>query len=287
MWRFSLYRWHYYYKTYTEHDQNVKKFLEVIAKADITFNKSKSVTLVWSINILRYHISGGIIKPNPERLCPLKELAPQENLKSVKRALSTFAYYAKWIHNFTDKIRPLVENTKFPLETKALEAFKQIKQELEVTALKPIDESLPFEVECDALDVAISAALNQGGRPVAFMSKTLQGSELKYHIIEKEAMAIVKAVQKWSHYLTRQHFTLITDQRSVAFMFSNEKWTKIKNAKIQKWWLELSTLDYTIKYHPGEENVVPDTLSHTYTCSLINFSTLVDLHKNYVTLTLC
>ena len=210
-------------RTQSEHDQNVKKFLEAIAKADITFNKSKSVTLVWSINILRYHISGGIIKPNPERLCPLKELAPQENLKSVKRALSTFAYYAKWIHNFTDKIRPLVENTKFPLETKALEAFKQIKQELEVTALKPIDESLPFEVECDALDVAISAALNQGGRPVAFMSKTLQGSELKYHIIEKEAMAIVKAVQKWSHYLTRQHFTLITDQRSVAFMFSNEK----------------------------------------------------------------
>ena len=124
---------------------------------------------------------------------------------------------------FFDKIRPLVENTKFPLETKVLEAFKQIKQELELATLKPIDESLPFKVECDASDGAISAALNQSGRPVAFMSKTLQGSELKYHIIEEEVMAIVEAVRKWSHYLTCQHFTLITDQRSVAFMFSNEK----------------------------------------------------------------
>ena len=94
---------------------------------------------------------------------------------------------------------------------KALEAFKQIKQELEVAALKQIDENLPFEVECNASDVAISVALNQGRHPVAFMCKTLQGSKLKYHI-EKEAIAIVEAVQKWSHYLTRQHFTLITDQ---------------------------------------------------------------------------
>ena len=78
--------------------------------------------------------------------------------------------------------------------------------------------------------------------------------------------------------MTRQHFTLITDQRSVTFMFSNEKCTKIKNVKIQEWWLELSTLDYTIKYCPGKEKVVPGTNSHAYTCSLIN-STLVDLHN--------
>ena len=263
--------------TQSEHDQNVKKFLVAIAKADITLNKSKSVTSVRSINILGYHISSGI-KPDPERLRPLKELPSLENSKPAKRALGMFVYYVKWIHNFSDKIRPLVENTKFPLETKALEAFKQIKQELEVTALKPIDESLPFEVECDASDVAFSAALNQDGHLVVFMSKALQGSELKYHIIEKEAIAIVEAVQKWSHYLTHQHFTLITDQRSVAFMFSNEQHTKIKNAKIQDWRLELSTLDYTIKYRPGKENVVPDILSHTYTCSFINSSTFVDLH---------
>ena len=74
-------------------------------------------------------------------------------------------------------------------------------------------------------------------------------------------MAIVEAVRKWSHYLTCQHFTLITDQRSVAFMFPNKKCTKIKNAKIHEWQLELSTLDYALKYRPGKENVVPEKLS--------------------------
>ena len=247
----------------------------------------KSVTSVQSINIFGYHISGGIIKPDPEKLHPLKEQLPPKNSKSAKRALVMFAYYAKWIHNFSDKIRPLGENTKFPLETKVLKMFKQIKQELKVAILKPIDESLPFEVECDTSDIPISAALNQSGCPVAFMSKTFQGSELKYHIIEKEAMAVVEAIWKWSHYLTRQHFTLITDLRSVAFMFSNKKYTKIKNAKIQEWRLEHSTLDYTIKYYPGEENVVPDTLSRAYTCSLIILLPLLTFTMGYATQELC
>ena len=90
-------------------------------------------------------------------------------------------------------------------------------------------------MECDASDVAISATLNQGEHPEAFMSKTRQESELKYHIIEKEAMAIGEAVRKWSHYLKRQYFTMIIDQRSVAFRFSiKKKIPKIKNPKIQE-----------------------------------------------------
>ena len=37
---------------------------------------------------------------------------------------------------------------------------------------------MPFFVECDASKVAVSATLNQGGRPVAFMSRVFQGNEL-------------------------------------------------------------------------------------------------------------
>lgn len=48
-------------------------------------------------------------------------------------------------------------------------------------------------------------------------------------------MVIIEAVHKWGHYLAQQHFTLITDQRSVAFTFSSERCIKIKNDKIQEW----------------------------------------------------
>ena len=114
-------------------------------------------------------------------------------------------------------------------------------------------------VETDASNFAIGATLNQNGKPVAFHSRTLQGSEKHHSAIEKEAYSIVEALRKWYHLLIGNIFTLITDQRSVAFMFNSNHQSKIKNAKILRWRIELSALSYDILYRPGTENAAPDT----------------------------
>jgi len=66
--------------------------------------------------------------------------------------------------------------------------------------------------------VAVLATLNQGGRPLAFILRSLGGSELHYPAVEKEATAIIEAVRKWHHFLAGRHFTLITDQKSVSYV---------------------------------------------------------------------
>ena len=66
------------------------------------------------------------------------------------------------------------------------------------------------------------------------MSRTVQGSELHYLAIEKEATAIIEAIRKRSHFLLRNTFTLVTDQRSVAFMLDSRRRSKIKNNKVQQ-----------------------------------------------------
>ena len=63
-------------------------------------------------------------------------------------------------------------------------------------ALKVIDEKLPFVIETDASENAISATLNHQNRPVAYFLKMLNKHELKHSNIKKEAAAIVEAVRK-------------------------------------------------------------------------------------------
>ena len=71
------------------------------------------------------------------------------------------------------------------------------------------------------------------------MLKIPAGSELKHASVEKEAMAKIEAVRHWRHYLTARHFQIITDQKSVSFMFDTKHSGKIKNDKIMRWKMEL------------------------------------------------
>ena len=57
--------------------------------------------------ILGYCVGNNEVKPDPERLKALDEMPPPSNAKSLQRALGFFAYYAKWIANFSNPINKL------------------------------------------------------------------------------------------------------------------------------------------------------------------------------------
>ena len=105
-----------------------------------------------------------------------------------------FAYYAKWINDFSTKIKPLSEATSFPLSKEAVQSIAILKESLGSVTLMAINETLPFTVETDASNVAISATLNQRWKPVAFWSTTLLAYQKKYPAIEKEAFDVVDAI---------------------------------------------------------------------------------------------
>ena len=57
-----------------------------------------------SNQILSYVVEKDLIKPDPDRLLALREFLPPANPKLLKRVFSMFAYYAKRIDRFADKI---------------------------------------------------------------------------------------------------------------------------------------------------------------------------------------
>ena len=199
--------------------------------------------------------------------------------KSLNRCLGLFSYYSQWIPEFSNRIKSLTSCKSFPLSSESVAAFEGLKKTVEESFVTAIDESIPFEVETDASDVALAATLSQNGRPVAFFSRSLQGSELRHAAIEKEAQAIIEAIRHWRHFLTGQHFTLKTDQKSVSYMFDQRNRGKIKNDKIMRWRLELACYSFDIIYRPGKENILPDTLSRATSAATVEDS-LLKLHKS-------
>ena len=158
----------------------------------------------------------------------------------------------------------------------ALDSFNILKKDIVESVVCDVDESKPFVVETDASDFAIAATLSQGGRPVAFFSRTPGKGQIDYHPVEKEAHAIIEAIRYWRH-LSGKHFRLITDQKSVSFMFNSKCAGKVKNDKIQCWRLELASYNFDISYRPGAENIPADTFTRLY-CSSISLGSLNQLH---------
>ena len=88
----------------------------------------------------------------------------------------------------------------------------------------------------------------------------------------------MEALRKWRHLLIGRHFTLVTDQKSVSFIFDAKHSSKIKNEKIFRWRLELSSFSYTVLHRPGKQNTGPDTLSRGF-CGNIGADHLRNLHS--------
>jgi hypothetical protein len=124
-------------------------------------------------------------------------------------------------------VRPLLRKKQFPLSDELISAFKALKDDVAKAVMAAIEDDVPFRVETDASEFAIAATLSQAGLPVAFFSRTLNKCE-QLLILRREAYAAVESLRYWRHYLLGRHFEIITDQRSVSFMFDQLHSSKIK-----------------------------------------------------------
>jgi hypothetical protein len=179
-----------------------------------------------AVNLLGYTIHNGIVQTDADHLQPVLDLPPPSDSKSQKHALGLFFHYSQWICNFSAKVQPLVQAAEFPLNNAAIESFNSLKQDVLKSVVAAINEKLPFSVETEVSDYAIGANLTQNNRPAVFFSRSLNDSERRHSSVEKEVYAIVEALRKWRHYLIDTYFTLVTDQRFVAFMFDNKAYCK-------------------------------------------------------------
>ena len=94
-------------------------------------------------------------------------------------------------------------------------------------------------ITVDASPVGISAILSQKTRDkdddkvISYASRALTAVEKRYSKTEREALAIVWAVEHFHLYLYGKDFTLITDHKPLEVIYGNKK--AKSSARIEHW----------------------------------------------------
>lgn len=76
--------------------------------------------------------------------------------------------------------------------------------------------------------------------------------EQRYSQTEREALAVAWGCNHFRLYLLGTHFTVLTDQKPLVSI--NNKPGSNPPVRITTWIFKLQNYDYTVIYHPGENN---------------------------------
>ena len=149
---------------------------------------------------------------DPVKVIGVREWPTLENKMDVQAFLGFVNFYWRFIQDFSTKARPLFDLTHseqvWTWSGKEQVAFEDLKTAVTTApVLVSPQESNPFWIEADSSDFATGAVLSQQSTMdgkwhfVAFYSKSLSSMKWNYKIHNKEMLAIIRALEKWRHFL--------------------------------------------------------------------------------------
>ena len=128
--------------------------------------------------------------------------------------------------------------------------------------LRYFNSSEPFEGQGDASANDTGFVLMQNGKPVSYSSRALTTSERNYSQIEKELLAQVFGVERNHQYVYDRKVVLWSDHKPLEIISKKPLATAPK--RLQRLLLRLQQNDVEIRYKPGPELYLADTLSRAY-----------------------
>lgn len=255
-----------------EHDLRLSKVMEVLKENNVLLNDEKCIYKVQTIHFLGHELKPDGVKPLPKYMKSIKEFRVPKTIEELQSFLGLVNYINKWIPNLATTTEPLKQILRHKLGKKANIgelwtnehniAFGNLKEMLsKIETLGYYDVKDKTQVIADASPVGLGAVLVQiddkGPRIIAYGNRTLSQCERKYSQTEKEALALVWAIEHFNIFLFGKEFELITDHKPLEFLFS----PKSKPcARVERWVLRLQAYRYIVKYKPGKTNIA-DPLS--------------------------
>ena len=132
------------------------------------------------------------------------------------------------------------------------------------TVLALYDPKAEIKVCADAASSGLGAVpfqkFEESWKPVMYASRSMSETEARYVQIEKEALAITWACEKFHDHILGQNFSIESDHRPLIPLLSTKNLDTMP-PRILRFLLRLARFDYTIRHVPGKEVYTADTLS--------------------------
>lgn len=264
--------------------RNMETIFKTLEEANLKVQLDKCEFLRDSVEFLGFVVSAEGIKTNPQKVEAIARFPPPRTLKELRSFLGMAGYYRRFIIDYAKLANPLTKllrgeegrisknissKIQVHLNDEALKAFNKIKNSLmsqDVILCYPNFEE-PFELTTDASQYAIGGVLSQHGRPITFLSRTLDKTEENYATNEKEMLAIIWSLKSLRNFLYgSKKVRIYTDHQPLTYALSNKNF----NTKMKRWKSILEEYDYELYYKPGKANVVADALSRPPIESKVN-----------------
>ncbi|VDI68014.1 Hypothetical predicted protein [Mytilus galloprovincialis] len=145
------------------------------------------------------------------------------------------------------------QDSKWEWTSEQQESFDKLKNELVADrVMSYFDPNKETMLIVDASPVGLAGLLTQNGKIIAYASRSLTDVETRYSQTEKEALAIVWAIEHFHLYLYGQSFTLVSDHQPLETIFNSPK--AKTPARIERWRLRLQGYNFKVQYKPGKVN---------------------------------
>lgn len=253
------------------HNETLDKVFKALQAAGLKVNYSKCAFYTHSVSYLGHVFTKSGIQPDYENVRAILDAPKPVNVKQVQSFVGLCNFYSRFVKNFSQIFQPLYamlkKGSKFEWGSEQDTCFTIIKNLFSSNnILRTFNSALATKVETDASSIGLGAVLMQeypdGWYPVQFASRTLNRAERNYSQIEREALSVVFACEKFRQYLLGSPFVINNDHRPLLKFFSGKSGISPHcSARLKRWALRLAQFNYQFVYTKGLDNVNSDFLS--------------------------
>jgi hypothetical protein len=250
-----------YNTSWEEHIQHLEQVLDTLRAHHLYLKPSKCTFGQDSLEYLGHIISSKGVSTDPSKISAMLHWPAPTTVTELKAFLGLTGYYRRFVKGYGMLTRPLTQllrHKQFLWSAESQQAFDAVKLAMTRTPVLTLPNfQEQFTVETDACKDGIGAVLMQKGQPIAYLSKALGEKHKNLSIYEKEFLALIMAVEKWRHYLERQEFLILTDQKSLAYLNEQNLHSELQRKAMTR----LMGLQFKIVYRKGKDNIAADALS--------------------------